>query len=142
MKRKYFLVGLFLMLAMLLVGCGSGIITPATDEEKVKSVIQEYFSAINDQDWSKAKSYCVYGSDVYEFTCVLEDGDAFYGDNPVLTIIFSVDILDVSISGSYATAYTIVTTVTTTDEGSYSDSGLWNIYLQEVDNNWEIDSSN
>ena len=140
MKRKLFFVCLVMILVMFLAGCGSGIVTPATDEEKVKSVIQEYFLAINDQNWSKAKSCCVYGSDVYEFTCALEAGDALYQNIPVVTIIFSVDILDVSISGTYATAYSSVSTVTTTDYGSYSDSGLWNIYLQKVDNNWKIDS--
>jgi len=141
MKRKCYFVVLFLMLAMFLVGCsGGGIVTPANDEAKIRSVINEYFLALNDQNWSKAKSYCVYGSDVYEFTCALEAGDALYQNIPVVTIIFSVDILDVSISGTYATAYSSVSTVTTTDYGSYSDSGLWNIYLQKVDNNWKIDS--
>ena len=141
MKRKYFFVVLFLILAIFLSGCsgGSGV-TPATDGAKIRSVINEYFLALNDQNWSKAKSYCVYGSDVYEFTCALEAGDALYQNIPVVTIIFSVDILDVSISGTYATAYSSVSTVTTTDYGSYSDSGLWNIYLQKVDNNWKIDS--
>ena len=40
MKRKYLLVGLFLILVMFLVGCGG--VTPATDEAKIKSVINEY----------------------------------------------------------------------------------------------------
>ena len=64
MKRKLFLVVLVLILVIFLVGCsGGGIVTPATDEAKVKSVIQDYYLAINDQNWSKVKSYCVYGSD-------------------------------------------------------------------------------
>jgi len=56
MKRKYFLVVLFLLLAIFLIGCSGGIVTPATDEAKIKSVISEYFLAINDQNWSKAKN--------------------------------------------------------------------------------------
>ena len=64
MKRKYFFVVLFLILAMFLVGC-NGVVTPATDEAKIRSVIHEYFLAINDQNWSKAKNYCSYGSDKY-----------------------------------------------------------------------------
>ena len=43
MKRKYFLVVLVLILAMLLSGCGGGIVTPAPDEESVQSV-QEVLS--------------------------------------------------------------------------------------------------
>lgn len=54
MKRKHFLVVLFLILAIFLSGCGI-----ITDEEKVRNVIDEYFLAINDQDWDKAKSYCI-----------------------------------------------------------------------------------
>jgi len=139
MKRKYFLVGLVLIFAMFLSGCG-GLVTPVTDESKVKTVIQEYFLAINNQNWIKAKSCCVYESNVYEFTCALEAGDALYQNIPVVTIIFSVDIFDVSISGSYATAYSSVIAVTTTYYGSYSDIGLLNIYLQKVGNYWKIES--
>lgn len=41
---------------MFLVGCaGGGIVTPAGDEAAIKSVVNEYFLAINDQNWSKAK---------------------------------------------------------------------------------------
>jgi uncharacterized protein YceK len=71
-KRKYFLVVLFLTLAIFLSGCG-GIVTPATDEAKIKSVIYDYFLAINDQNWSKAKNCCIYESDRYYATCVMED---------------------------------------------------------------------
>jgi len=38
MKRKYYLVILFLILAIFLVGCsGGGIVTPATDEASILS---------------------------------------------------------------------------------------------------------
>jgi len=35
-KKKYFLIILFLILAMFLSGCGGGIVTPVTDEAKGK----------------------------------------------------------------------------------------------------------
>jgi len=56
LKRKLFLVVLFSVLVILLSGC-SGVVTPVNDEAAVKSVIHEYFLAINDQNWSKAKGY-------------------------------------------------------------------------------------
>jgi len=65
MKSKYPLLLTFLVLAIILSGCACGIVTPSTDEAKIKSVINEYFLALNDQNWSKAKSYCVYGSELY-----------------------------------------------------------------------------
>jgi len=143
MKRKYFLVVLVLILSMFLVGCGSGIVTPATDEEKVKSVIQEYFLAINDQDWSKAKNCCVYGSDVYYATCVLEDeinALCQYSNNVI--IICAINISNVLVNGSYASAYCsgIITIIV---DGIYhnSDNASGYLYLQKVGNNWKIDSS-
>ena len=101
MKRKYFLVVLFLILAIFLSGCG-GVVTPATDEAKVKSVINEYFLAINDQNWSNAKSYCVYGSDRYYATCVLEDYINSLYQYGVVTLTCIVSISNVSIYGNYA----------------------------------------
>jgi len=143
MKRKLFLVGLVLILSMFLVGCGSGIVTPATDEEKVESVIHDYFLAINDQNWSKAKSYCVSGSDVYYETCLLEDEvNAVYQYASIVNIICFIDISDVSVSGNYASAYcsgTITIIVDGISHNSNYSSGYF--YLQKVGNNWKIDSS-
>jgi spore coat protein CotH len=42
LKRKYFFVVLVLVLAIFVSGCsGGGLVTPVTDEAKVKSVIQD-----------------------------------------------------------------------------------------------------
>jgi len=65
MKRKCLLILTILILTIILSGCAGGIATPDTDEAKITSVINEYFSALNDQNWSKAKSYCIYGEDLY-----------------------------------------------------------------------------
>jgi len=51
MKNKHFLVVLFLILAISLSGCG--IVTPDTDEAKVKSVIQDWSLAINAQNGTR-----------------------------------------------------------------------------------------
>jgi len=120
MKRKGVLLLSILIIAIFLTGCSTGgVVTPATDEAKVKSVIQEYFLAINDQNWSKAKNCCVYGSDRYYATCVLEDGinalQQYYG---TVTITCFVNISNVSVSGSYASAYINLTMYATA--GYYS----------------------
>ena len=140
MKKKYFLVVLLLILVIFLSSCsGGGIITPATDEAAIKSVIQEYFLAINDQNWSKAKSYCVYGSDRYYATDVLEDAinalDQSYGN---ATIIVFVTISDVTVNGSYATAYGNGTMVIIAGYYSESGSASATYYLQKVGNSWKI----
>ena len=143
MKKKYYFVILFLALAIFLSGCaGGGIVTPATDEAKVKSVIQEYFLARNDKDWSKAKSYCVYESDQYYTTCGFEDAvnalEQYYG---IVTTTSFVYIYNVSIAGNYADAYLEITIFITA--GVYNDSGVTTgyYYLQKVGNTWKIYSS-
>ena len=140
MKRKYYFVILLLILAIFLSGCaGGGIATPATDEAKIKSVVYEYFLAINDQNWSKAKSYCVYGSDRYYATCVLEDAiNALYQYYGSVTITIFITISNVSVSGSYATAYGNGTMVIIA--GNYFESGSASAtyYLQKVSNSWKI----
>jgi uncharacterized protein YceK len=138
MKRKSLFLIVFMILAVFLSGC-NGVITPATDEAKVKSVIHEYFLAINDQNWSKAKSYCVYGSDRYYATCVLEDAiNALYQSYGSVTITIFVTISDVSVSGSYATAYGNGTMVIIAGYYSESGSASATYYLQKVGNSWKI----
>jgi len=141
MKKKYFLIFLFLILVIFLSGCniGIGIMPSATDEIKVKSVIQEYYLAINDLNWSKAKNYCIYGSDQYYKVSLMEDTvntlQYYYG---FVTITCFANISDVSVYGSHASAYIDVTVVVTA--GYYydatSDSGY--LYLRKSGNNWKL----
>jgi len=140
MKRKLFLVGLVLVLVLFLVGCnGGGIVTPATDEAKIKSVINEYFLALNDQNWSKAKSYCVYGSDRYYKTCQMEDlVNTLYSYCNTVTINAYADIQNVSIYGNYSEAYCYISLLITAC-GYYDSDSKYKYYdLQKIGNNWKI----
>ena len=139
MRRKIILLITILILVIFLTGCTGGVVTPATDEAKVKSVIQDYFLAINDQNWSKAKNCCVYGSDRYYATCVLEDGiNALQQIYETVTITCFVNISNVSVSGSYASAYINVTLYVTAGYYFDSDSVSGYYYLQKVGNTWKI----
>jgi len=61
----------------------------------------EYFLALNDRNWNKAKNYCVYGSDRYYATCVIEDTvNALYQYASTVTITCFVTIFNVTITGS------------------------------------------
>ena len=139
MKRKYYLVVLFLVLAIFLSGCsGTAPVIPSDDEVNVKSVIYEYFLAISYQDWSEAKSYCVYGSDRYYATATMEqfaNDLAQYGGGTISCIV---DISNVSISGNYAQAYISLNIIYS--YGGYYDteSGSAYYYLQKVGNDWKI----
>ena len=138
MKKKYFLVVLFLVLVILLSGC-SGVVTPVNDDAAVKSVIHEYFLAMNDQNWSKAKGYCVYQSDQYYSTIGFEDAanmiEQYYGN---ITILSIANVSNESVNGSYASASVSVNLVVTAGYYYDSASGSGTYYLQKIGNNWKI----
>jgi len=138
MRRKSFLIVLVLILAIFLIGC-NGVVTPVTDEAKIKSVINELWLAINDQNWSKAKSYCIYGSEAYYGVCYLEDlfdTANLYCDN--VTIFAYVNILNVSIYGSYSKVYVYISAVISGCGSSAGDSFYSYHHLQKVGNSWKI----
>ena len=138
MIRKYYLVILILILAILLSGCG-GTITPGTDEAKIRGVINEYFLAISNQNWSKAKSCCVYGSERYYATCQGESLiNSLYLYCNIVTINTYADILSVSIYGNYSEAYLYLTALITACGYYESDSSYGYYYLQKVGNSWKI----
>jgi hypothetical protein len=141
MKKKYYFVILFLVLAIFLSGCsGGGIITPATDEAKIKSVVYEYFLATNDQNWDKAKSYCVYGSEEYYDLCFFEDTINTYSQSTSnITITCDADIYNTSITGNYATVYLEVKyLITVNNNVVMNDNVLGYYYLEKISNNWKI----
>ena len=140
MKKKYLFVILFLTLAIFLSGCsGGGIITPVTDEAKIKSVVNELWLAINDQNWSKAKSYCVYGSDAYYEVCYIEDEfNTLHLYCNIVTVNAYIDILNVSIYGGYSEVYGYINIVMSACGYVYSNSGYGYHHLQKVGNSWKI----
>ena len=124
-----------------------GVIIPATDEEKVESVIHDYFEALNELDWDKAKSFCVIGSEMYADTLQAQTAiESILGDFSWNWII---NITGTSVNGNYAEVYfdstvtqvfdvtnNVIIPLTTTRENV-------TCYLQKIGNNWEIyDSEN
>ena len=143
MKRKYLLLLTFLVLAIILSGCAAGIVTPSTDEAKIKSVINEYFSALNDQNWSKAKSYCIYDSEIYNDVVQLE--------NTVNTYCFSYDdcrvviaiyptILDVWFNGPFCCVYCHMNDFSTVDGHDLNNTQSYIMYyhLDKIGNSWKL----
>ena len=130
MKKKYFLVILFLILAIFLNGCG-GLVTPDTEEAKVKNTIQNYALAMSNQDWNRAKSYCIYNSYAYFMVEAIEYLADYYG---VGVFTYKIGkIRDIEVDGDYAQANIhIVSTI-----------GVWNeyIYLQKINSVWKIYTS-
>ncbi len=140
MKSKILVVVLVMFLVLALVGCGGGIVTPDTDEAKVKSVINEYFLAINDQNWYKAKSCCIYGSGEFNAIAYIKDILDNYSEYHIEYINIYIDIYDVHIYGDYSEVYGYATSVMSKAGNVYSDSFLFWQYLQKIDNTWKINN--
>ena len=134
MKRKYFFVVLFLVLAISLSGCGV-----LTEETKIENVIDGYFLAVNNQEWEKAKSYCKYESKVYYETCDFEEYiDDLYSYFSFVDISFNVDIFDINIIGDFASAYIDGSITIIKDDQFIIGDASGYFYLQKVSNNWKI----
>ena len=139
MKRKCFFVILFLVLAIFLSGCGGIVTPPGPDEAAVKSVINEYYLALNDQNWSEAKNYCIYNSDKYYKTCQIEDAvNMGYQYCNIVTINAIVDIQNVSINGNYGQVYCDLSILISYCGYFESDNLSGTLYLQKIGNSWKL----
>jgi hypothetical protein len=146
MNKKLFYFSIFLIFVLFLSNCSTGI---PSDEVKIESVINNFCSAINTQNWNSARSYCVYESEAYLEVGIIEDliNSAYsYGD--IITFNYMVDILNVSISGNYAQAYAYITETFSCNgqpcEG-LSDSSIsnyGNLLLQKIGSSWKLYGDN
>jgi len=148
MKRKGILLT-FLVLVIFLTGCTGGVVTPLTDEAKIENVIQEFCLALSDQNWSKAKSYCVYGSEIYSGLVEFEES---WNDGVIVietcggSILYIDDINyikeyigEININGEYAEAYVYLKSIFLFDNNiisEYHEEG-W-LLLQRINNNWKL----
>jgi hypothetical protein len=71
MKRKYYFVILFLVLAIFLSGC-SGIITPDPNEVGgdfyiCENLLKGYYTALSNRNYTQALSYCKPGGVMFKF---------------------------------------------------------------------------
>lgn len=140
MSKKLFYFFILLIFVILLSGCaGGGPATPVSDEANIKSVIYEHRLAINNQNWNKAKSYCVDGSDAYYKVVMLEDmfNNLLQTCNN-LNISASMIIYNVSIYGNYSEAYGNCNIIISGCGMVESTGGIAYTYLQRVGNTWKI----
>jgi len=135
MKRAYFsctVIILLFALILMLSGCGA-----ISDEAQIRSVINGFCNAMSSQNWSKARSYCVYGSVPYNNVTSLENLIAQFGSLNV-TLDYSFNISNIIITGEYATADGFLTVIVTANGESQEESGDQTMNLKKVDNSWKI----
>ena len=134
MKKLTILLVVIMLIAGLLAGCGI-----ITDEEKIYNIIDEYFLAVSNQKWEKAKSYCIYNSEVYYETCNLEDYiDDLYLDFSFVDISFNVDIFDINIIADLAGASIDGSITIIKDDQVIIDDASGFFFLREISNNWKL----
>ena len=71
MRKKYFFVILFLILAIFLVGCG-GVVTPGPNEVGgdfyiCENLLRGLYTALSNQNFTQALSYCKPGGLTFEY---------------------------------------------------------------------------
>ena len=135
MKRAYFsctVIILLFALILMLSGCGA-----ISDEAQIRSVINGFSSALSNQNWVKARSYCVYGSGPYNNVTALENLIAQFSSLNA-TLDYSFNISNIIITGEYATASGFLTVVVTANGESQEESGNQTMNLKKVDNSWKI----
>ena len=146
MKRKCLLILTILVLVIFLSGCSGGIVTPSTDVAKIKSVINEYFLALNDQNWSKAKSYCIYGEDLYYDVIQWESVvNNLYSYCNIVHVNILVDILDLGFDTTVDPIIQVCVQCVITDIstacGNYINNNppyLIYLHLEKVSNSWKL----
>jgi len=106
MKRKYFFVILFLILAMFLSGCV--IVTPDTDEVGgdfyiCENLLRGLYTALSNRNFTQALSYCKSGGLTFEYVNNLWN---FAQENPTFYVTYQVyDVYDFSYLGGNLELY-------------------------------------
>jgi len=141
MKRKCLLILTILVLAIFFSGCSGGITTPSTDGAKIENVIQEYYLALSDQNWSKAKSYCIYVSDLYNEVIQWENIVNTYPYCDVIIAIYPT-ILDYGFDdeGILSCVHCYINDFSTACGNNINNTQSYYIYLhlKKVGNSWKL----
>lgn len=132
LTKKFFAIVAIMCVLFIITGC-----TPSSDEAQIESVVKGYTSAISNQNWNKARSYCLEGSIYYDTIDQFED----LFNQPGATgfsIEYNVTISNISINNSHATVNGAYSTVVSAGSLSQSDSGNATMSLQKVNGSWKL----
>jgi hypothetical protein len=117
----------------------ANIIVAESDEDKIRSVCNKLVSALNNKNWSRARSYCINGSEAYNQIYQLENdvnnSESLYGPG---NLNINANINNVVINGNYATVYGYFNYIFTAGSYIEENSGSVTGYLEKIDNNWKI----
>jgi len=127
-----------------LVGCTDGKptvpdIPEPTDEDLIRGVIEDFFSASNDRKWALVRGYCVEGTEFHEAIIAEEEElEEWASTCNEFVLDFSFDVSEVDIDGDEAQAYGYMTSIITCDEEVEDESGDATVSLRKIDGSWKI----
>ena len=140
-KSLKLIIFIFLpVLIAVLAGCAGTALSP--DEIKITNAIYGFFQAISDQDWDRARSYCVYESTAYNDVNDIEE--LWYhdsGESEEIDIEFIVENIDtIIITGEYAEAYVYVNARILYNGEIVEDSPgeTLFVYLRKIGDSWKL----
>lgn len=137
MRKKQFLIA-FLALLIISIFILSGCI-PLSDEAQITYLINRYYSAINQQNWEKAKSYCIFNSIPYNDVINIENNVAQWDSSIAdITLDYSFYISDIIITGKFATVDGFLSFEININGSITEDSGEKTINVEKIDNNWKL----
>jgi hypothetical protein len=142
MNKKLFYLSILLVFVLVLSGCSeypTAPGTPTNEEAQIKSTVYEFYLSISAQNWNKARSYCLPGSDQYYSVSQLESlVNSIYLYCNTITINALVNILDVSITGNYSQVYCFVSLRKTICGYVDIEEDYGYMYLQKIGNTWKL----
>ena len=137
-------IGIFALLLVVVTvfaGCGGTV----SEETKIENVITKFFQALSDEDWDKARSYCVYDSLEYNYVTEIEEQwNNDFGESGVeIDLDFVIDNIDpIIVTGNYAQAHVYYYVSWFLNGQPYEEEepflADWWFYLQKVGNNWKL----
>ena len=128
------------MLILISIYLSSGCI-PLSEEAKITYLINRYYQAINQQDWNKAKNYCIDNSSAYNEVAVIEGNVAQWDSSLVdISLDYSFFVYEIAISGQFATVEGFLSfQVEVEDSIVVDESGNKSINLEKIGDNWKLD---
>ena len=145
MKRKLFLVVLFLILAIFLSGCsGGGIVTPGADEVGgdfyvCENLLKGFYTALSNQNFALALSYCKSGGATFKYVNNLwntaQQYPTFYATYQVYNIC-NFSYLGEYVRFNYDKSWTLHDIYGVTYNTTYSYGDL--ILFEKVNGEWKM----
>ena len=126
---------LFLIVITVFTGCGGILIS---DQVKIENVINDCFLAMSSQEWDKARSFCVYKSNFYNFVSDLESIVSNANLEHEYTLEISFSVVEITIDSNYATVNGSISFIENLDGEVGETGGEETLYLEKTNNSWKL----